>query len=163
MTKKEISDEDFEFIGDLWEKFNLQNLGELHDLYMETDVLLLADVMEGFRTWSLAQYGLDPAHFNTSPGLSWTACLRLTKQKLEIPTDPKMHLFFDRGLTGGASHTATPFAKANIEKFGHYDKKLLKAYIMVFDCNNQYGGAMMGYLPTGGFEWITLDTTSPEY
>ena len=130
---------------------------------METDVLLLADVMEGFRTWSLAQYGLDPAHFNTSPGLSWTACLRLTKQKLEIPTDPKMHLFFDRGLTGGASHTATPFAKANIEKFGHYDKKLMKAYIMVFDCNNQYGGAMMEYLPTGGFEWITLDTTSPEY
>ena len=130
---------------------------------METDVLLLADVMEGFRTWSLAQYGLDPAHFNTSPGLSWTACLCLTKQKLEIPTDPKMHLFFDRGLTGGASHTATPFAKANIEKFGHYDKKLMKAYIMVFDCNNQYGGAMMEYLPTGGFEWITLDTTSPEY
>ena len=97
LSKKEISDEDFKFIHDLYDTFNLQNLGQLHDLYMDTDVLLLADVIEGFRTWSMSVYMLDPAHFTTSPGLSWSACLRTTKQKLEIPTDPKMHLFFDRG------------------------------------------------------------------
>ena len=97
LSKKEISDEDFNFIHDLYDTFNLQNLGELHDLYMDTDVLLLADVIEGFRAWSMSVYMLDPAHFTTSPGLSWSACLRTTKQKLEIPTDPKMHLFFDRG------------------------------------------------------------------
>ena len=57
LKKKEISDEDFEFIGDLWEKFNLQNLGELHDLYMETDVLLLADVMEGLEHGLLHNMG----------------------------------------------------------------------------------------------------------
>ena len=97
LTKKEISDEDWDFIRDLWKTFDLQNLGELHNLYMECDVILLSDVMEGFKKFYLEKYRLDPAHFNTSPGLSWSACLLLTKQKLEIPTDPKMHLFFDRG------------------------------------------------------------------
>ena len=76
-------------------------MGELHDLYMESDVLLLCDVFEGFRNWSMMKYRLDPAHYNTAPGLSWSAALLLTGQRLEIPTDPDMHIFFDKGLRGG--------------------------------------------------------------
>ena len=61
-------------------------LMKISTLYMISMILLTFKI-----------YMLDPAHFTTSPGLSWSACLRTTKQKLEIPTDPKMHLFFDRG------------------------------------------------------------------
>ena len=107
LTKQDITDDDWTFINHLWETFQLKNLRELHNLYMETDVILLADVMEEFRIMSMTKYRLDPVHFNTCPGLSWSACMRLTGQELEIPTDPKMHLFFDRGLTGGPSHVAT--------------------------------------------------------
>ena len=44
LTKSHISDDDFVFIHALWNTFCLKNMGDLHDLYMETDVLLLADI-----------------------------------------------------------------------------------------------------------------------
>ena len=163
LSKKHISNEDYTFIHELWNTFQLKNLGELHDLYMETDVLLLADVFEEFRHFSLLKYRLDPAHFNTAPGLSWSAALLHTMQRLEIPTDPDMHLFFDKGLSGGASQIANPYAKANHESFEHFDQQVERAYISMFDCNNQYGWAMSQYLPTHGFKWVKLDTECSEF
>ena len=74
-------------------------MGELHDLCMETDMLLLADIFENFRKFSLTNNGLDPAHITSAPGLSWTAALKYTEVKLEIPRDPDMHIFIDKGLT----------------------------------------------------------------
>ena len=65
-----ISEEDYQFVHKLWKKFNLQDIGDLHDLYLETDVMLLADVFETFRRTIKKQYNLDPAHFITAPGLS---------------------------------------------------------------------------------------------
>ena len=163
LKKKHISDEDYAFIQKLWDTFQLRNLGELHDLYMETDVLLLTDVFEEFRNFSLKEYRLDPAHFITAPGLSWSAALLLTKQRLEIPVDPDMHLFFDKGLSGGASQVASPYAKANHEHLKDFDIEVLRAYIAMFDCNNQYGHAMRQYLPTHGFKWVELETLCPDF
>ena len=164
LSKKHISEDDYTFINELWETFELKNLGELHDLYMETDVMLLTDVFQEFRHFSLQKYRLDPAHYNTAPGLSWSAALLHTLQKLEIPTDPNMHLFFDKGLSGGASQVAYPWAQANHEGFRkHFDREMMRAYIAMFDCNNQYGWAMSQYLPTHGFKWLQLETTSPEF
>ena len=99
LTKSQISGDDFQFIYDLQNTYCLQNMGELHDLCMETDVLLLADIFENFRKFSLTNYGLDPAHITSAPGLSWTAALKYTEVKLEIPRDPDMHIFIDKGLT----------------------------------------------------------------
>jgi hypothetical protein len=163
LKKKDISDKDFAFIHELWDTFQLKTLGDLHDLYMETDVLLLTDIFEEFRNFSLLKYRLDPAHFNTAPGLSWSAALLHTQQRLEIPTDPDMHLFFDAGLTGGASQVAEPYAKANHEGFSNFDTDVLRAYIAMFDANNQYGWAMSQYLPTHGFRWLEWDPRSTEY
>ena len=75
LTKSHISDDEFKFIHELWDTFGLKNLGELHDLYMETDVALLADIFENFREFSLQNYRLDAAHFTTAPGLSWAASM----------------------------------------------------------------------------------------
>ena len=109
------------------------------------------------------KYKLDPAHYNTAPGLSWSAALLHTKQRLEIPLDPDMHLFFDVGLTGGASQVAEPYARANHEGFPDFDMDVLRAYIAMFDANNQYGWAMSQYLPTHGFKWVKLETLSTDY
>ena len=154
LTNMDISEKDYNFAEELWDTFKLKNLGELHDLYVETDVLLLADVFEGYRDASLENYGLDPAHFCTAPSLSWTAALKFTKQELEIPLDPDMHMMFDKGLRGGISMVANQYARANNENLSDYNPKLPTSHIQYVDCNNLYGKAMSEYLPTGGFEWV---------
>ena len=155
LSKKDISDEDFEFVHQLWETFNLKNLGELHDLYMETDTLLLADVFQSYRKVILKNYGLDPIHFYTAPSLSWSAGLKVTNIKLEIPSDIDMHMFFDRGLRGGISMVAHPYARANNSYMKeHYDPKTKQSFIKFVDANNLYGWAMSQFLPTGGFKWV---------
>ena len=65
----------------IWEVFKLKNLGELHDLYVETDTLLLADVFENYRQVIHKNYGLDPVHFYTAPSLSWSAGLKFKGAK----------------------------------------------------------------------------------
>ena len=155
LSMKHITDEDYDFAHKIWDTFKLQNLGGLHDLYMESDVVLLADIFENFRDFSLHKYELDPAHFCTAPSLSWSAALKYTKVKLDLIIDPDMNIFVDRGLIGGISMIGNHFARANNPELGDlYDKNKQNSYIMLLDCNNQYGWAMSQYLPTGGFEWV---------
>ena len=103
LKKQEISDEEYDFAKTVWEKFKLKDIGELHDLYMNVDVMILADVFESFRKTCLEKYKLDPAHFTTAPSLSWAACLRITKVRLKLMTDLDMSLFIDKSLLGGVS------------------------------------------------------------
>ena len=80
------------------ERFKLKNLGEYHDLYLKTDMLLLSNIFEAFRNTCLQHYKLDPAHFYTSPGLAWQTSLKKVGVRLELLTDPDMLLMFDRGI-----------------------------------------------------------------
>ena len=81
-----------------------KNLGEYHDLYLKTDVLLLCDVFEKFIHVCLKDYGLDPCHYFSSPGLSWDAMLKMTGIKLEKVGNIDMHLFLEKGMRGGVSY-----------------------------------------------------------
>ena len=80
--------------------FGCETLGDYHDLYVKTDVALHADVFENFRDVCMEKYNLDPAHYYTSPGLSWDALLKKTKIELELLKDRDMHLFVERGMRG---------------------------------------------------------------
>ena len=73
-----ISLEHYTHAQTVFREFQYQSLGDYHDLYLRSDVSLLADVFEKFRDICLNYYNLDPAHFYTSPGLSWQACLGMT-------------------------------------------------------------------------------------
>ena len=77
----------------VWDAFGCTTLGDYHDLYLRTNVLLFADVFENFRKMCLQRYRLDPAHYYMSPGLSWYALLKHTGVDLELLTDNDMHLF----------------------------------------------------------------------
>jgi hypothetical protein len=87
-------------------------MGEYHDLYLKSDILLLASVFENFRTTITNYYYLDPAHCIGLPGLSWQACLNVTKIKMELLTDPTMYLFFENGIIGGLSVISKRYARA---------------------------------------------------
>ena len=154
LNDKHISDEDYQHAQNVWNKFNLKNMGEYHDLYLQSDILLLVDVFESFRKTCLEYYKLDPCHYFTSPGLSWDAMLKMTNIKLELMTDIDMFQFIEKGLRGGISYIANRYGKANNKYMKDYNEKAPSKYIMYLDANNLYGWAMSQYLPTGGFKWM---------
>ena len=155
LNDEHISDEDYKHAQNVWDTFSLKNMGEYHDLYLKSDILLLADVFENFRKTCLEYYKLDPCHYFTSPGLSWDAMLKMTDIKLELMTNIDMFQFIEKGMRGGISYIANRYGKANNKYMKTYDEKAPSKYIMYLDANNLYGWAMSQYLPTGGFKWMT--------
>ena len=93
--------------------FGINNLGEYHDLYVQSDILLLADMFNNFQKMCLEIYQLDPAHICSAPGLAWEAALKKTKAKLDIFTDIDMLLMIEKGFRGGIRHDIYRYAKAN--------------------------------------------------
>ena len=153
-----ISEEDYQHAQRVWKEFGIHNLGDYHDLYLRTDVVLLANVYEAFRDTCLTHYKLDPAHFYTSPGLAWKACLRCTGIKLELLTDPDMLLMFERVIRGGITQAVRKYASANNKYMGdRFDPKSESSYLQYLDANNLYGWAMSQPLPTGGFKWVDVN------
>ena len=74
LNNEHITDEDYEHAQKVWSPFNIKNLGKYHNLYVQSDTALLADVFENFRDKGIEIYGLDPAHFLSAPRLAWQAC-----------------------------------------------------------------------------------------
>ena len=151
---EDISDTDSKHASNVFEKFNLNNLGDYHDLYVKSDTLLLADVFENFRNACLNNYELDPTHFVSLPGLAWKACLKKTNVELELITDYDMLLMIEDGIRAGICHVIQRYAKANNEYMKDYNKDKESSYIQYLDANNLYGMAMTEKLPVKGFKWM---------
>ena len=150
-----ISECDYDHAQRVWKEFDMKSLGEYDDLYLKTDVLLLANVFETFRKTCLEHYALDPAHFYTSPGLAWKACLKMTRVRLELLTDPDMLLMFERGTRGGITQAVHRYARANNKYMGEkFNPGKESHFLQYLDANNLYGWAMSQKLPTGGFKWV---------
>ena len=140
--------------NNVFKKFKLKNLGEYHDLYVQSDTLLLADVFEKFRNMCIKVYELDPAHFLSLPGLAWQACLKETSVKLQLLTDYDMLLMVEEGIRGGICLSIHRYAKAHNKYVKNYDKNKESSYIQYLDASNLYGWAMSQKLPVNGFKWV---------
>ena len=76
LTKEDISKTDYAHANSVFKKFNINNLGEYHDLYVRSDTLLLADIFENFRQSCLKKYELDPAYFVSLTCFSMASLLK---------------------------------------------------------------------------------------
>ena len=160
---KGISDKDYEHAQKVWSSMKERTLGEYHDVYLKTDVLLLADVFETFRETCLEHYGLDPAHFYTAPGLAWKAALKHTGIQLELLRDVDMLLMFEQGIRGGITQAVKRYARANNRYMPDYNSDEASKFLQYLDANNLYGWAMVQKLPTHGFRWINkVEELTPE-
>ncbi|CAB4009241.1 Gastrula zinc finger [Paramuricea clavata] len=101
LYESEVKDEDYERAQKVWDHFGMKTMRDYHDLYLETDVLLLADVFENFRKTCLENYKLDPAHYISAPSLSWDAFLKQSGEEIELVSDMDMFQFFEKGMRGG--------------------------------------------------------------
>ena len=155
LNDEDVSEEDYQHAQNVWNTFKCQTIRDYHDLYLKSDVLLLADVFESFRKTCLKHYSLDPAHYYTSPGLAWDACLKETGQQLELLHDYDMLMMFERGIRGGITHIAKRYSEANNKYMKDYDPEKPSKFIQYLDANNLYGWAMSQSLPTGGFKWMS--------
>ena len=113
LNLENIDDIDYRHVNNVFKRFKLKNLGEYHDLYVQSDTLLLADVFENFRNTCLKVYELDPAHFLSLPGLAWQACLKKTNIELELLRDYDMLLMIEEGIRGGICHSIQRYTKVN--------------------------------------------------
>ena len=129
LNMENIDDIDYRHGNNVFKRFKLKNLGEYHDLYVQSDTLLLADVFENFRNTCLKVYELDPAHFLSLPGLAWQAYLKKTSIELELLTDYDMLLMVEEGIRGGICRSIQTYAKANNKYMQNYDESKESSHI----------------------------------
>ena len=145
---EDISDEDYMYAQKVWDAFEINNIGDYHDLYAQSDTLLLADVYDDFRNMCFEKYQLDLTYF------LYFFCLEKKGVKLELITDYDMILMIEKGIRGRICQATHRYAKANNKYIKNYDKNIESFYIEYLDANSLYGLAMSQKLPVNGFEWV---------
>ena len=163
LNMEDIDNIDNRHGNNVFKGFKLENLGDYHDLYVQSDTLLLADVFNNFRDKCIKEYKLDPAHFLSLPGLSWQACLKKTNIELELLTDYDMLLMVEEGIRSGICHSIHRYAKANNKYMKNYNNNEEPSYIQYLNANNLFGWAMSKKLPVNGFKWTDNDKINEEF
>ena len=155
LTEKSINLEDYNFTRELWDEMSIKNMGEFHDIYLISDTLLLADIMENYRHVCLEEFQLDPVHFVSGPSLSWHACLKLTNIEIQLITDSTIHDYIESGLRGGLSVICHRYARANNTRIKNYDSTKEACTLAYYDCNALYARAMCEAMPHSGFKLLS--------
>lgn len=137
----------------MWKVFGCKTLADYHDLHLKTDVCLLVDVFENFRSICLKEYGLDLAQYYTLADLFWDAMLKKTGVQLELLTDVNVH------TQGGISLVSKRYAEANNPHVKGYNPNEPTNYIQYLDANNFHGWAMSKPLDEGKLFWKDVMTT----
>ena len=136
LNLEDISDKDYSHVQKVWDVFEIKSLGEYHDLYVQTDTLLLVDVFEKFRDKCIEIYGLDPSYFLSAPGLAWQACFKKTNVNLELLTDIDILLMIEERIRGGICQSIHRYAEANNKYMKNYNKNKKSSYLMYLHANN---------------------------
>ncbi|MEO1764425.1 MAG: DNA polymerase, partial [Cyanobacteria bacterium J06629_18] len=148
-----ITDSDLQHANLVFQEYDCKTLGDYHDLYLHTDVLILASIFEEFRKVCHATYGLDCAHFYTASNLSGEAFLKVCNADIELLTDREHLEIAENLIRGGISSV---FAKRKFEANNKYlpthNPSQQQTFGFFIDANNLYGGIMEKFpLPLKNF------------
>ena len=113
LTSEDISHCNYNQAENVSKKIECKTIGDYHDLYLKSGVLILADVFENFRKTGKEYCNLDPAYYFTCPGFAWNAMLKMTYINLKLITDINMYQMVEKGLRGGVSYIANRYSKPN--------------------------------------------------
>ena len=105
---KNITNADYAQEKKVSKDFEIKHLGEFRDLYIQSDTLLLADVIENFRNMCIKMYELDPLKFLSAHGLAGQEALKKAKVKLDLLTVIDMSLMVEmveKGIRGGICYS----------------------------------------------------------
>ena len=127
LNLENITDKGYEHVKKVWEAFEIKNFGEYHEMYVQCNTFLLADVFENFRNKCIEIYELDPAHFLVSARISMTSMFKKTKLELELLTDIDMLLMVEKGTRGGICQAIHSHAKANNKYMKNYNKDVISS------------------------------------
>ena len=98
LNMDDITGADYAQSKRVFKDFEMKNLGEYNDLYVQSDTLLLVDLLENFRNMSLEIYEVDSGKFLSAPGLPWQAALKNTEAKLDLIGDIDVLLMVEKGI-----------------------------------------------------------------
>ena len=154
LAGENIKDLDYEFGKTIYEKY-CKTFMDYQNLYLKTDVLLLADVFEEFRKICYEHFSLDPMNYFTSPGFAWDCLLKYSGVVLDALTYEDVYLFFKQGIRGGYSNCHKNYSKANHKYLPYYNPKEDSIYLIYWDKNSLYPTVMVEKLPVRNFRWGT--------
>ena len=130
-------DSEIQRTNEIIETFKIKTGKELTELYLKTDVVLLADVFEKFIKVSLNKFKINPFYCVSLPGYTWECGLKYTGINLQTLQDKDMILLLENNIRGGISSVMG-------DRYVKSDENKKTLYI---DANNLYGWAMSQYLP----------------
>ena len=121
LNNQNISDEEYIHAQKVWSTIKCKTMGDYHNIYLKTDVLLLADVFKMLKKVCLQNYNLDPLWYYNFPGLAWDACLKFTKIELDLISDYAKLMMFGTGTRGSVSNIPTRHSEANHKYIKNYN------------------------------------------
>jgi hypothetical protein len=139
-----LTREEYNVACNKYETWGCTTLREYLHVYLKIDVYLLADCFQYFRKLALEDEGLEPTHFFSIPGMSWSSALKRTQCKLDVLKDSQMYEAFEIAIRGGLS-----FVNKHQSEYKEGEVELL--YV---DVNNLYGWALSEPLPYADFQWV---------
>ena len=157
LNLEDISDEGYVRPQKVWGVFEIKNLGEYHDVYVNSYMWYIIACRCGSKIFGnkcLEIYELDPIHFVSPPGLAWQAYLKKTGVKLESIADYDMLLMIEKEIRGGICQAAHRYTEANNKYMKSFDKNNEPSYIEYLDANNLYRWAMSQKLFVKSFKWV---------
>ena len=157
LTDTPCCHEDYVHAQKVWKFFRCKTLRDYHDIYLNTDVALLADVFQNFRQLCFKFYRIDPVVYISAPQMFWDAMLKFTGVKLDVMLDHEMYLFWEKHMRGGTTFLNEQYATANNKHIPGFSEDKASNYLLYLDANNLYGYAMSKILPTGNFKWVHDD------
>ena len=130
-------DEEIQRTMDIIKKFNIKNGEELTQMYLKSDVLLLACVFEKFIKMAVKEYDINPLYCVSLPGYTWQCGLKYTGINLQKLQDKYMILLLENNIRGGISSIMG----------NRYVRSDENGKILYLDANNLFAHSMSQNLP----------------